>query len=163
MKINLKPVLAASFVGGTEGAAITNGKKLCEENSLTSLGFALAATASAQKLPTAETIESHVGKLETESGYPTKATVGKLCDEVDFQRGCQCYIWALPMVSINELQVGNKRDWGIDFNTVGICNNYTDPSVLALTGNNTTIYAAAFVDLSRTGRWSLIRRRMLTA
>lgn len=29
---------------------------------------------------------------------PTKATVEKLYDEMDFQRACQAYLWALPIV-----------------------------------------------------------------
>jgi len=44
----------------------------------------------------AETIKSRIGKLSFTSGYPTKETVQKLYDELDFQRAVQTYLWALP-------------------------------------------------------------------
>ena len=34
------------------------------------------------------------------NGYPTDATVERLFDERDFQRACQAYLWALPIVSM---------------------------------------------------------------
>jgi len=56
----------------------------------------------------AQTINTRIGKLsfthDFANGYPTKETVDKLYDERDFQRACQAYIWALPMVSIGELE-----------------------------------------------------------
>ncbi|MBY3232710.1 DUF1254 domain-containing protein [Rhizobium laguerreae] len=45
----------------------------------------------------------------------------------------------------------NKRDWGVDYNDVSLVDGYTTPAVGALTGNNTTIYAAVFTDLERDG------------
>ena len=36
-----------------------------------------------------ETIDTRIGKLTFESGYPSKETVQKLYDEMDVQRACQ--------------------------------------------------------------------------
>ena len=47
----------------------------------------------------AETIDTRIGKLDFELGVPTKETVAKLYDEIDFQRACQLYLWALPVVN----------------------------------------------------------------
>ena len=33
-------------------------------------------------------------------GYPTKDTVTKLYDEMDFQRAMQAYLWSFPAVSM---------------------------------------------------------------
>jgi hypothetical protein len=45
-------------------------------------------------------IETRIGTLEFTHnfahGYPTDATIDKLYDERDFQRGCQTYLWSLP-------------------------------------------------------------------
>ncbi len=46
-----------------------------------------------------ETLDTRVGQLEFKAGYPEKATVQKLYDELDFQRAVQAYLWALPMAS----------------------------------------------------------------
>ena len=116
------------------------------------LPVTLALIAASQAFPlSAETVKTRLGPIKLESGYPSHDSVAKLYDDLDFQRACQAYVWAIPIVSFNELQIANQRDWGIGFNTVGICNRYTDPSVEGLTANNTTIYAAVFVDLSTDG------------
>lgn len=97
----------------------------------------------------AETVETRLGPIELQSGYPSVKSAEKIYDAIDFQRACQAYIWALPAIAMNEVQIANERDWGVGFNAVGIVNGYTDPKVEALTGNNTTIYAAVFVDLAK--------------
>ena len=48
------------------------------------------------QLPTSGTIESRIGKIELNNGYPTEATAKKLYDDIDFQPACQGYLWALP-------------------------------------------------------------------
>ncbi|MES2707758.1 MAG: DUF1254 domain-containing protein [Verrucomicrobiota bacterium] len=96
----------------------------------------------------AETVDTRHGPVELQSGYPSKESVARLYDELDYQRACQAYIWAIPAISLNELQIANQRDWGVGFNEVGIVDGYTTPNVEALTGNNTTIYAAVCVDLT---------------
>ncbi|MFP2929258.1 DUF1254 domain-containing protein [Pyxidicoccus sp. 3LG] len=96
-------------------------------------------------------INTRIGTIELQNGYPTRASVTKLYDELDFQRAVQSYIWAMPTVALDALRIANKRDLGVDFNMVGLVDRYTSPAVVALTGNSTTIYAAVFVDLQRDG------------
>jgi hypothetical protein len=47
----------------------------------------------------AETVDTRIGKLDFELGVPTQETVAKLYNEMDFQRACQLYLWALPIVN----------------------------------------------------------------
>jgi hypothetical protein len=98
-----------------------------------------------------ERVDTKIGKIELENGYPTSESVAKLYDELDFQRAVQAYIWAIPIVALDSLRIANKRDWGVDYNGVGIVDQFTSPAVLALTGNSTTIYALSCVDLERDG------------
>ena len=35
------------------------------------------------------TVDTHIGPIKYESGFPTKETVERLYDEIDFQRACQ--------------------------------------------------------------------------
>jgi hypothetical protein len=61
-------------------------------------------------------------------------------------------VWNEPDVpAFLLLSRANKRDWGVDYKDVGLVDGYTTPVVSALTGNNTTIYAAVFTDLERDG------------
>lgn len=110
--------------------------------------LALACALAFPSLLPAETVETRGGPIELQVGYPSKESVTKLYDELDYQRACQAYIWALPIIALNEVQVANERDWGVGFNAVGVVSGYTTPEIEALTGNNTTIYAAVFVDLA---------------
>lgn len=110
------------------------------------LGICLAASNA-----WAESIDTRLGKLELQNGYPSQETETRLYDELDFQRAVQAYIWAVPTVALDSLRIANERDWGVGINEVGVVNTFTGPQVLALTGNSTTIYAASFVDLSRDG------------
>jgi hypothetical protein len=61
-------------------------------------------------------IETRIGQLEFThdfaNGYPTDATVEKLYDERDFQRGCQAYLWSLPAVSFASWQRGITKGLG---------------------------------------------------
>jgi hypothetical protein len=61
---------------------------------------AFNSPAFAQELPTTGPVETRLGKLELTDGYPTEATAKKLYDDIDFQRACQAYIWALPAVGL---------------------------------------------------------------
>ena len=96
-------------------------------------------------------VETRIGRIELQGGYPSDSSVKKLYDEIDFQRASQAYIWATPIVAMEALRRANKRDWGVDYNDVGLVDGYTTPAVSALTANNTTIYAGVFTDLERDG------------
>jgi hypothetical protein len=73
---------------------------------------AFSFPAFAQKLPTTGTVESRLGKLELTDGYPTEATAKKLYDDIDFQRACQAYIWALPAVGFQGLHLAQLKTFG---------------------------------------------------
>ena len=98
-----------------------------------------------------QTLNTRIGMIELQSDYPSDASVQKLYDELDFQRAVQAYIWATPLVATEALRVANQRDWGVGFNTVGINDAYTTPSLKTLTADTTTIYAVVIVDLKQDG------------
>ena len=52
--------------------------------------------------------DTRIGKLTFESGYPSKETVQKLYDEMDFQRASQAYLWGIPAVGLIELQLAQR-------------------------------------------------------
>ncbi len=64
------------------------------------------STTQPQILPTTGTINTPMGALDFEGGYPTSETVAKLYDELDFQRAVQTYLWAIPLVSFAAWQEG---------------------------------------------------------
>jgi len=103
-----------------------------------------------QQLPTSGFVESRLGKIELTNGYPTDAAAKKLYDEIDFQRACQAYLWALPLMAMQEWQREQHETFGagnldyVDYFT------FTDKLGL-LTANATTPYVMGFPNLKETG------------
>jgi len=106
--------------------------------------------ATTDRLPTTGTVASRLGPLELVNGYPTDATVEKIFDDIDFQRACQAYLWALPMMAMRQWQSEHLAKFGaakidyVDYLT------FQDKLGL-LTANATTPYIMAFPNLAETG------------
>ncbi len=49
---------------------------------------------------------------QTPNGFPSQDAVTKVYDELDYQRACQAYLWALPFVSVCGSIEGMQRDHG---------------------------------------------------
>ena len=102
----------------------------------------------------AETIETCIGKLsfthDFANGYPTQETVEKLYDERDFQRACQAYLWALPIVSVAQYQEQSRTVLGASDLDLGLNVSYEE-KLGKLTPNATTPYLGGVVDLGKTG------------
>jgi hypothetical protein len=95
--------------------------------------------------------ETRVGELvfthEFADGYPTDETVTRLYDERDFQRVCQAYLWALPLVSMAQWQYAHNVTLGAENGQIVFCEGYRD-KLGGLTYNTTTPYALPFIDLA---------------
>lgn len=66
--------------------------------------------AEATKVPTAiitsDTIETKVGTLHFNDGYPTKATAAKIRDELDYIHGVDAFMNSIQRVSLVALRKG---------------------------------------------------------
>ena len=107
-------------------------------------------TTQAQPLPTTGAIDSRIGPLAFEGGYPTDPTVTKLYDEMDFQRATQAYLWAIPIVSFAKLQEQYEKVFGQEDGDLVLMTSSRDKLGM-LTPNDTTPYLVGFLNLERTG------------
>ena len=96
------------------------------------------------------TTGTRIGQLELELGVPTEATVKQLFDEMDFQRGCQAYLWALPTVGFEYLLREQRQVLGAKVGDVVIYKGHPNVGRF-LTPNVTTPYIIGFLDLASTG------------
>lgn len=116
--------------------------------SLTITASVLALTAT---VVSAEAIETRIGELEFthdfENGYPTTVTQEKLFDEIDFQRACQAYLWALPIVSMEQWRWSHENELGAKNGQAVYAVSYED-KLGGLTYNTTTPYVLPFIDLT---------------
>lgn len=100
------------------------------------------------------TVSTRLGDLNFTTGgfaggYPTLETSERLKAELDFQKACQAYIWAEPLVSyyiwFEEHRKFGAKDGGI------VQYKSFEAKQGILTGNGTTPYALSFADLQNTG------------
>jgi hypothetical protein len=95
-------------------------------------------------------VDTRIGTLNYEHGFPNAETVQKLYNEMDFQRAVFAYQYAEPLVAMNELNVGLKSLGGGEGDWYAY-ERFLDPHGILLTGNSTTIYAMCFLDLAKQG------------
>ena len=115
---------------------------------LTSLLVLLGMSLSSALPVIAESLDTRLGTLEFQSGYPTDKTTPQLYDELDFQRAVQAYLWALPMASYGAMADGHKA-FGANDHTVVVANKSAEQQHLALTANQDTIYMSGVLDLRK--------------
>src|SRR5262245_39888556 len=110
----------------------------------------IALFATSISLTKAQTVDTRIGKLELQAGYPSKATVEKLYDEMDFQRASQAFIWALPAVGFHGLHLAHKNTFGAKDGDVVLYQSLKDKAGM-LTPNLTTLYLMTFWNLAEQG------------
>ena len=110
---------------------------------------------SAQAGEKGETIKTRIGNLsfthDFANGYPTASTQQLLFDEIDFQRACQAYLWAIPIVSMAQWQYAHTEQLGAKNGQIVFVESYED-KLGGLTYNTTTPYVLPFIDLTE-GPW----------
>lgn len=93
-------------------------------------------------------VETRIGTLHFFDGFPDKASVAQLYDNLDFQRAVQAYLLALPAVS----QAANRdaiRALGPANGVVPIFETLMDSRSIFLTANDNTVYSWIWLDLSK--------------
>jgi hypothetical protein len=95
-------------------------------------------------------VQTRIGTLSFEKGYPSDATVEALYEELDFQRAVQAYLWALPMVEMAEWRRAQIDDFGAGVSDLVTYLDFRQKQGI-LTANATTPYVMAFPYLKDTG------------
>lgn len=90
-------------------------------------------------------VETSLGTLKFFDGFPDATTVQKVYDNLDFQRGVQAFLTALPAASMYATREG-YRTFGPDNQTVLIAESFLDSRTLYLLANSETIYLTVWVD-----------------
>jgi hypothetical protein len=97
-----------------------------------------------------QSVETRIGNLSFELGLPTEDTVTKLFDNLDFQRACQAYIWALPLVGFATFRQFFYETLGANDGDILPLQTYRE-KLGWLTPNATTPYIVSYINLARTG------------
>jgi len=89
-------------------------------------------------------VETRLGTLRFIDGFPDEATAQKVYDNLDFQRGVQAYLAALPAVSVAGFRK-SYSEFGPVNQTVLISEQLLDARSLFLTANTTTPYTVLYL------------------
>lgn len=104
-----------------------------------------------ESIMTPDKVETRIGTLEFFDGIPTKETSALLYDNLDFLRGVETFLNGIPATSLEGLRRGQAAFGAKNSNQVVILDQLMDSNPLFLTGNTSTVYAIAFLDLKKDG------------
>ena len=104
-----------------------------------------------EQIMTPDKVQTRIGELNFYDGVPTKETVQKVYDNLDFMRGVEVFMNFIPATSIEGLHIGLQSLGADDYHKVVIMDKLMDSTPLFLTGNTDTVYATSFFDLKKDG------------
>jgi hypothetical protein len=99
-------------------------------------------------LTTPDRVDSRIGRLDFKDGAPSKATVDKMYDQIDFTHAYNVFMNSLDGVSIATLRKG-LQSVGVKDNEVIVFSELMDARSLFLTANADTIYVIGTLDLTK--------------
>jgi hypothetical protein len=98
------------------------------------------------EITTPDKVETRLGTLGFFDGLPSKDTVQKVYDNLDFMRGVEVFLNTMPGASLVAMRHGYRTIGPVD-GTVAIFETLMDSKSLWLTPNTETVYAASWLDL----------------
>jgi hypothetical protein len=99
-------------------------------------------------ITTPDRVESRIGPLESKDGAPSKATVDRVYDNLDFTHAFRAFVDTMEGVSIRALHKG-LLSAGVKDNEVIVFSELMDAKSLFLTANADTVYAFGVLDLTK--------------
>jgi hypothetical protein len=143
MKINLRPNLRAVALG----CAVASLLMLTSTHAQTTPPKMKMTTDIPVPITTPDTVETRLGTLKFFDGFPDDATVEKVYDNLDFERGVQAFLTAMPGASLYAMREGLRSAGATDNQTVLIMETLMDSKSLFLTANTETVYSLMWLDL----------------
>ena len=91
-------------------------------------------------------METRIGTLKFNDGFPDDATVQKVYDNLDFQRGVQAFLNTMPAAALSAMRTG-LRSIGVNNSSVALFESLMDSKSLFLTANTESVYLSGWLDL----------------
>src|SRR6202046_3868434 len=97
-------------------------------------------------ITTPDSVDTSIGTLKFFDGFPDDATVQKVYDNLDSQRGVQAFLSGMPGASLAAMRTGFAK-LGVLNNNILIYENRLDSKSLFLTGNTDSVYFSTWLNL----------------
>jgi hypothetical protein len=111
-----------------------------------------AAAQTAAPIPpsitTPDKVESRLGTLEFKDGAPSKGTLEKAYDQIDFTHAYNAFVNTMQGVSLVAARKG-ALEAGVKDNEIIVFSELMDAKSLFLTANADTVYFVGFIDVSK--------------
>src|SRR5512146_1101858 len=101
-----------------------------------------------KSISTPDQVESRLGALAFKDGMPSKETMDKVYDNLDFTHAFEAFVNTMQGVNMAAIHKG-FLDIGVKDNEVLIFSKLMDSNSLFLTANADTVYFVGFLDLSK--------------
>jgi hypothetical protein len=99
-------------------------------------------------ITTPDKVESRIGTLDFKDGAPSRATLDKVYEHVDFTHAFETFVNTMSGVSIHAIRKG-LLSAGVKDNEVVVFSELMDAKSLFLTANADTVYAFGVLDLTK--------------
>jgi hypothetical protein len=96
-------------------------------------------------ITTPDSVETPLGTLKLFDGFPDDATTQKVYDNLDFQRGVQAFLNAMPGAAVTAFRPALRKYGGVDGGVI-IFEEMMDSKALWLTANTTVVYYMSWLD-----------------
>ena len=116
--------------------------------SLTGVAHAQTPAAIPSSLVTPDKVETRIGTLDFKDGAPSKDTLAKVYDNLDFTHAYEAFVNTMQGVNAEAIKKG-FADIGVKDNEILIFSELMDAKSLFLTANADTVYFVGGLDLSK--------------
>ena len=99
-------------------------------------------------ITTPDKVETRIGTLDFKDGAPSKETLDKVYDNLDFTHAFEAFVNTFQGVNMAAVRKG-MLDIGVKDNEIGIFSELMDAKSLFLTANADTVYFFGFIDLTK--------------
>jgi len=99
-------------------------------------------------ITTPDSIETRMGTLKFNDGFPDDATVQKVYDNLDFQRGVQAFLTGMPGASLVAMRHALRELGAVNGKVIPVSETLLDSKAIWLTPNADTVYAVNWIDLA---------------
>jgi hypothetical protein len=99
-----------------------------------------------ESITTPDSVDTSIGTLKFFDGFPDEATVTKVYDNLDRDRGVQAFLVGMPGASLAAMRAGFTK-LGAENSNVLLFENRLDSKSLFLTGNTDSVYFSTWINL----------------
>ena len=142
-----RPVLTDTSNGTNDSSAVSSAVENAEANADSQSPPKMRmSTTIPPGITTPDSVETRLGTLKFTDGFPDDATITKVLDNLDFQRGVQTVLTCIPAASLHAMREG-LRTFGPDNTSAVIFEELMDSRALFLTANTDSIYCMLWLDV----------------